>query len=77
MAKDVLAVPTTSVGVKKLFNMAQDVCHYYCGHLKAETISSLMMMRHKDARKLEAEVENDVAADCDQFDNHQTKSDIT
>ena len=77
MAKDVLAVPAILVGVERLFNMAWDVCHYHCNHLKAETISSLMMMRHKDARKLEAKVENDDAADCDQFDNHQTKSDIT
>ena len=35
------------------------------------------MMRHKDVGELEAEVENDDAADCDQFDNHQTKNDIT
>ena len=35
-----------------------------------------MMMRHKDARELEAEVENHEAADCNQFDNHQTKSDL-
>ena len=34
-------------------------------------------MRHKDARKLEAEVENHDAIDCNQFDNYQTKSDIT
>ena len=36
-----------------------------------------MMMRHKDNRELEAKVENHDAADCDQFDNHQTKYDIT
>ena len=35
-----------------------------------------MIMCHKDARELEAEVENHDAADCDQFDNYQTKSDI-
>ena len=77
MAKDVLAVPATLVGVERLFNMAQNVCHYCCGHLKAETISSLIMMRHKDARELEAVVENYDAADCNQFDKHQTKSNIT
>ena len=76
MAKNVLAVPAISVRVERLFNIAQNVCHYHCGHLKAETISSLKMMRHKDARELEAKVENDDAADCNQFDNHQTKSDI-
>ena len=35
------------------------------------------MMRHKDARVLEVEVENHNVADCNQFDNHQTKNDIT
>ena len=64
MTKDMLAVPATAVEVKKLFNMARDVCHYCRGHSKAKTISSLMMMHHKDARRLEAKVENHDAAGC-------------
>ena len=36
-----------------------------------------MIMRHKDARELEVKVKNHDAIDCNQFDNHQTKSNIT
>ena len=34
-------------------------------------------MCHKNARELEAEVENHDLADCNQFDHYQTKNDIT
>ena len=70
MAKDVVAVYALWVGVERLFDMAQDVLHYCQGHLKSETISSLMMMGGKDSRKLEKEVENHDAADWDKFDNN-------
>ena len=36
-----------------------------------------MMMHYRDTRELEAVVENHDAADCDQFDNHKTKGNIT
>ena len=70
MAKKVLIVSKTSLEIEQLFNMAQNVCHYRCSHLKAEIISSLMMIRHIDIRKLEAEAENYNTTDCDQFNNH-------
>ncbi len=56
MARDVLAIPATSVGVERLFNMARDICHYRRGSLKAETIRKIMLMRHFDATELEAEM---------------------
>ena len=77
MAKNVVAVFATLIGVEKLFNMAHDVCHYCYHYLKAKTISSLMMMHHKDVRKLQTKVENHDPADCNQFDNYHTKSNIT
>src|SRR5438034_11705574 len=48
MARDTLAVPASGVGVERLFNMARDICHYRRSHLKAETISKLMIMKHFD-----------------------------
>ena len=56
--------------------MTQDVCHYCYGHLKTETISSLIIMRYKDINELDAKVENHDAANCNQFDYYQTKSNI-
>lgn len=46
MAQDVLAVPATSVGVERMFNMARDICHYRRGHLKPDTIRDLMLFKH-------------------------------
>ena len=46
MARDVLAVPETSVGVERMFNMARDICHYRRGHLKPEAIRDLMILKH-------------------------------
>ncbi|KAI9881927.1 MAG: hypothetical protein M1823_006362, partial [Watsoniomyces obsoletus] len=74
MARDVLAVPATSVGVERLFNMARDVCNYRRGHLKGDTIRSLMMMRHRDATDLEAEIDQD--PEVDPFEQNQVKTDI-
>lgn len=43
LARDILSVPATGVGVERLFNSARDVCHYRRGSLKASTIRELMM----------------------------------
>ena len=56
MVRDILAVPVSGVGVKQLFNMAYNICHYRRSHLKADTISKLMIMKHFDSIILEEEV---------------------
>lgn len=43
LARDILLVPTTDTGVKRLFNTARDICHYRRGRLSATTIQELMM----------------------------------
>ena len=75
MARDVLAVPATSVGVERLFNTARDACHYRRGNLKPETVRALMMIRHFDKAKLEDEVTG-VKEDRDPFDGPTIKSDM-
>ena len=43
LARDVLSIPTTGMGVERLFNSARDICHYCCGSLNATTIQDLIM----------------------------------
>ena len=46
MAKYVLAVPISGVGVKRQFNTARDSCHYRQRLLSVSTIKLLIMVRH-------------------------------
>src|SRR5437667_8230971 len=48
MARDVLVILGSGVGIERLFNIAQDIYHYYCSCIKAETISKLMTMKYFD-----------------------------
>ncbi|KAJ5681614.1 uncharacterized protein N7477_001554, partial [Penicillium maclennaniae] len=43
LARDVLSIPATGAGVKRLFNSARGVYHYRRGSLKPSTIQDLMM----------------------------------
>lgn len=45
MAKDLLAIPLSGVGVERKFNIARDVCHYRRGHLKGKTIEEIMLLK--------------------------------
>lgn len=45
LARDVLSIPITGSGIKRLFNTARDVCHYHRGSLNATTIQELMLYR--------------------------------
>src|SRR5437773_8373194 len=45
MAYDILAVPAAGIGVKRMFNMVQDICHYHCGNLKATSIHGSMILK--------------------------------
>lgn len=38
-----LSFPATSAGVERLFNTAQDICHYRQGRMKSQMIQDLMM----------------------------------
>ena len=46
MARDVLAIPVSGVGVERLFNTARDICHFRRHSLDASTIQKLMHLRH-------------------------------
>lgn len=43
LTRDVPSFPATGAGVERLFNTAQDVCHYRRGRMKSHTIQDLMM----------------------------------
>ena len=43
IARDYLAIPTASVGVERLFNMARDICSYRRHNLKPDTIRALVI----------------------------------
>ncbi|KAJ5249388.1 hypothetical protein N7524_011704, partial [Penicillium chrysogenum] len=43
LARDILVIPATGVGVERLFNTARDICHYRRGRMKSETIEELML----------------------------------
>lgn len=45
MARDLLAIPLSGVGVERKFNVARDVCHYRRGHLKGKTIEEIMLLK--------------------------------
>ena len=53
MAWDILSTPASGAGVEQLFNCACDVCHYYQGQLKPDTIRSLMLYQFASRFELE------------------------
>lgn len=53
IARDILSIPASGAGVERLFNCARDICHYRRGHLKSDTIKSLML--HLFSSKFELE----------------------
>ncbi len=49
--------------MERLCNVGRDICHYRRGHLKAELIQKLVMMRTYDRKEMAVEeMENDEAA---------------
>ena len=76
MARDVLAIPATTVGVERLFNHARDLCHYRRGHLNAESIRASMIVKEFDRIELINELESVKEADpfVDlEFDSHEVE----
>ena len=45
MAKDILTIALADVGVEQVFNFAYDTCNYRRGHLHAETIKKIMLVK--------------------------------
>jgi hypothetical protein len=43
IARDILSIPASGAGVKRLFNYARNICHYRRGQLKPDTIKGLML----------------------------------
>ncbi|KAJ6111212.1 hypothetical protein N7486_003447 [Penicillium sp. IBT 16267x] len=43
ITRDVMSIPATGAGVKRLFNSARDVCHYRRGSLSPETVRDIML----------------------------------
>lgn len=52
MAKDVLSIAMAGVGVERIFNSGRDTCQYLRGHLHAETIKKIMLVKHADNEQL-------------------------
>jgi hypothetical protein len=46
MARDVLAIPATGVGVERLFNVGRDTCHYRRNRLDGNTIQMIMVIKY-------------------------------
>jgi hypothetical protein len=46
MARDVLAIPATEVGVERLFNVGRDTCHYRRNRLNGKTIEMIMVIKY-------------------------------
>ena len=47
-------IPRTSVGIERVFNSAQDICHYHHGWMKPDMISEQMLLLCFHRGKLEA-----------------------
>lgn len=48
MARDILAIPATGVGVERLFNIGRDTCHYRRNRLNGKTIENIMLIKYAD-----------------------------
>lgn len=46
MARDILAIPATGVGVERLFNVGRDTCHYRRNRLNGDTIQMIMLIKY-------------------------------
>lgn len=51
MARNVLAVPATSVSVERLFSQGRNAVDYHRHNLKAETILDMIILRGANTRK--------------------------
>jgi hypothetical protein len=57
MAKDILAIPAAGVGVERLFNIARDTVSYRRGHLAADTIEEIMIIKYYLSSANESELD--------------------
>lgn len=52
MAKDILSIAIAGVGVERVFNSSRDTCQYRRGHLHADTIKKIMLVKHANNERL-------------------------
>jgi hypothetical protein len=55
MARDILAIPISSVGAERVFNIGRDVIHYRRGNMNAKTIRDVMIAKDRNRGKWVAE----------------------
>ena len=48
MARDILPIQVSSIGVERIFNIGRDICNYRRGRLSPDTISQLMFVKLRD-----------------------------
>ena len=58
MAKDILSIPASGVGVERLFNTARDVCFYRRNRLNSTTIEMIMQLKWYEKLGLASSDEN-------------------
>ena len=72
MAKDILSIPASGVGVERLFNTARDVCHYRRNRLNSNTIEIVMLVKYYEQLLTSTEettplnIENTLSIDIDE-----------
>jgi hypothetical protein len=64
MARDVLAVSVSGVGVERTFNMARDVCHYRRAKLTSDSVKHVMIIKHRQRAHLNPIYEPATQEDC-------------
>jgi hypothetical protein len=55
MAKDVLAVPISGVGVERVFSIARQICTYQRHRLNPETLKMLVIVRQQRRHRASAD----------------------
>jgi hypothetical protein len=52
MARDLLCIPLSGVGIERVFNFACDICYYRRGQLNPATIRALILVYHSQNREV-------------------------
>ena len=78
MARDVLAVPISGVGVERIFNMARDVCGYRRGQLSHESFRQQMLIKYHDRHhmRLQSDADDDSAGTPTEPTDNLTRTDL-
>ncbi|KAJ5378362.1 hypothetical protein N7509_011481 [Penicillium cosmopolitanum] len=63
LTRDILSIPATGVGVKRLFNTARNICHYRRGQAETKELEQYFSLQEIKAYPEEVEVEIDSISD--------------